>query len=78
MKRIIIGITLEVVSLAVLLPILIQIPYYSERLDAWPTIPGKFLTIIDNLSMGIPFWIATAILTVGLIILIAEYFKGDK
>lgn len=75
MKKVIIGIGLALVGAIMVLPMLIQISEYSRTLGGWSTPPGKFLTILNDLSMIIPMGIASGILLLGVIILMIEYFK---
>ena len=76
MKKIIIGCFLSTIGVIGNLVMLLSIRDYVAM--EWSTPPGRFITTVVDMGMGIPFIVSTFFLILGFLILAIEYFRVEE
>ncbi|NMA96184.1 MAG: hypothetical protein GX974_09120 [Clostridiales bacterium] len=76
MKRVLIGGFLSLIGSIWSLAIIIIVG--NNLVSSWATPPGRFLTTVMDLDLGIPISIAFLFLLLGLLIMGIEYFREDN
>lgn len=76
MKRAIIGGFISLIGSIWTLAVIISANNYT--IDGWSTPPGKLLTQIAESDLMLWFGISIALVVLGIVIMIVEYFKKDS
>jgi len=76
MRKTIIGCCLSTIGALGDLAVMLSIG--NNLVSGWSTPPGRFITTVAAIGLDTPFIISTFILTLGLVILVIEYFKKEN
>lgn len=76
MKRAIIGGFISLIGSIWILAVIISANNYN--INGWSTPPGKLLTQIEESNLMLWFCISIAMVILGIILMIVEYFKKDS
>lgn len=76
MKRAIIGGFISLIGSIWTLAVIISANNYT--INGWSTPPGKFLTQIAESDLTLWFGISIALVVLGIVIMIIEYFRKDS